>query len=399
MTIGTIGYFLASVAADGMMVEVAQREPLMTRGHTQMSISVARTAGSLFMSLFVSGTLNGLEYGGSFSWSLSLNQIMFAFAAFALIPLVGSIWCLHEDFAVQRALVFSCSDIVSCSAAPPNTTSLNPPLNFSDRCQLVWRLIRSRIMWQLLVFELISSFCLTINSSAKPAIEEIWIGVGAWPNALGTAVWSVAFIGGLFMTRCFFMHSGWRRLYCAAILWMVGVDVVMVTCTISDVMRNCNFWMYMQVLAAPAVGMRFLVQILPIIELAPRGIEGTAYGLVITFRYIAIPLGTTTFKVIGSYFSISDEDVHRDSDSTRLQIAYTYLIAWAFQLMSLAFIGLFPCQKLAIQHLRYHGGYSTLAGWLVVIVMFCALIYATTVSILLLSKSTSCLRMAGGSGC
>ncbi|KAG7389107.1 hypothetical protein PHYPSEUDO_011085 [Phytophthora pseudosyringae] len=108
---------------------------------------------------------------------------------------------------------------------------------------------------------------------------------------------------------------------------------------------------------------------------------------------MAIPLGTAAYKAIDSYFSISDEDVNRDSDSTRLQVTYTYLIAWAFQLLSLAFIGLLPRQKLEVQQLRYYGGYSTSGGWLVVVVLFSVLIYVTTANVLSLFK-TETLRCA-----
>ncbi|KAG6974294.1 hypothetical protein JG687_00000421 [Phytophthora cactorum] len=229
-------------------------------------------------------------------------------------------------------------------------------------------LIQSRAMWQLLMFELIASFCLTIDSNAVPAIEANWVDVDTWPKSISLAAWSLAFI---------------------------GVDVVTVACTVFDVVRRRSFWMYMQVLAAPAVALRFIVQLFPIVELAPRGIEGTTYGLVITFRNMAIPLGTTAYKAINSHFSVSDEDVHRDSDSTRLQVTYTYLIAWALQLMSLAFIGLLPRQKLDVQQLRYYGGYSASGGWLVVVVLFSVLAYVTTANVLSLFESTACLRVAG----
>ncbi|GMF10025.1 unnamed protein product [Phytophthora lilii] len=362
MTLGTVGYFLANVAADAVVVEIAQREPLPTRGHTQVSIYAARMLGLTVMDLFVAGTLNGSEYGGSFSWSLSLNQIMLVLAACTAVPLVGSIWFLHEDPTPQTVPIYSFSDVVSCPVGQqcrhqPDTAPLDPPLDFGERCQLIWRLMQSRAMWQLLMFELVASFCLTIDSNANSAIEANWVDVKPWPKTIAMAVWSLAFTGGLFMTQRFLLRGAWGHLFCIATIWTVGIDVITVACTVFDVVRNRVFWLYMQVLAAPAVGLRFLVLLFPIVELAPRGIEGTTYGLVITFRNMAIPLGTTAYKAIDSYFSVSDEDVHDDSDSTRLEVVYTYVIAWAFQLFSLAFIGLLPRQKLEVQQLRYYGGY------------------------------------------
>ncbi|KAG6586860.1 putative transmembrane protein [Phytophthora cinnamomi] len=403
MTLGTIGFFLANVAADGVVVEIAQREPLPTRGRTQVSIYIARTIGFIVMDLFVGSTLNGPAYGGTFSWSLSLNQVMLVMAMCALVPLVGSIWFLQEDPTAQTMPIFSFAGVVSCPAGPgrhqPDTGPLDPPLGFGDRCQLIWRLLQSRAMWQLLIFELVASFTVTMDSTAASAIEANWVDVEPWPKTIATAVWYLAFIGGLLATRRFLLRGSWAHLFCIATFWAVGVEVVTVACTVFHVVRRRGFWLYIPVLAAPAMALRFMILVFPIVELAPRGIEATTYGLVITFRNMAIPLGTTAYKAIDSYFSVSDEDVNNDSESTRMQISYTYLISWGFQLFSLAFVGLLPRQKLEVQQLRYYGGYSTSGGWFVIIVLFSVLVYITTANILSLFKSTSCLRIAGGSGC
>ncbi|EGZ17038.1 hypothetical protein PHYSODRAFT_331067 [Phytophthora sojae] len=403
LTLGTIGFFLANVAADGIVVEIAQREPLPSRGHTQVSIYVARTIGFIVMDLFVGATLHGPAYGGTFSWSLSLSQVLLVQAVCAAVSLVGSIWLLHEDPAAQTVPVFSFTGVVSCPVGPgrqhPDTARLDPSLGFAARCQIIWRLLQSRAMWQFLIFEFIASFCVTIDSSAAPAIEANWVDVEVWPKTVASAVWYVAFVGGLLATRRFLVRGAWGHLFCIATFWAVGVEVITVACTVFHVVRRRGFWLYMPVLAAPAMALRFMVLVFPIVELAPRGIEATTYGLVITFRNMAISLGTTVYKAIDSHFSVSDEAVHNDSESTRMQVTYTYLIVWAFQLFSLAFIGLLPRQKLEVQQLRYYGGYSTSGGWFVIIVLFSVLIYISTVNVMSLFKSTSCLRMTGGSGC
>ncbi|GMG17617.1 unnamed protein product [Phytophthora fragariaefolia] len=403
MTLGTMGFFLANVAADGILVEIAQREPLLTRGYTHVAIYTARMIGLIIMNVFVGATLNGSAYGGTFSWSMSFNQVMLVMSLCAAVPLVGSIWLLHEDSAVQKVPVFSFSTIVSCPVAPgrlqPALGPFERPLDFAGRCQLIWRLLQSRAMWQLLMFEAVASFCVTMDSTAASAIEANWVDVEAWPKTLATAVWGLGFIGGLLATRSFLLRGSWGHLFCVATFWTVIVDIVTVACTVFHVIRRRSFWLYMQVLAAPAFGLRFMMLVFPIVELAPRGIEATTYGLVITFRNIAIPLGTMAYKAIDSHFSIADEAVHEDSESTRLQVSYTYLIAWAFQLVSLAFVGLLPHQKLEVQQLRYYGGYSTSGGWFVIIVLCGVLTYVTTGNVLSLFKSTSCLRMAGGPGC
>ncbi|CAI5729370.1 unnamed protein product [Hyaloperonospora brassicae] len=399
-SLATFGMCLANTTADAIVVEVAQREPLSTRGRTQVSIYAARSIGAVIMSLFVTGSLDQSMYGGT-SWSLSINQVMLVLAACAMMSLISSIWLVHEDPKVQPVPGSAFANVVSCPPHrnEPSTVPLDPPLSLRERLQLVWKLVQSRMMWRLLMFQLISSFCGTIDSSAAQAIKVNWIKLDGWPNTVAAAVWGLAYVGGLFMTQRFLLRGDWQQLYCISTLWQMLIDVITVVCTVFHIVRNQTFWLHMRVLAAPAMAIRFLVTIFPIVELAPRGIEGTTHGLAITFRNLAIPFGTALYKAIGSNFAISPEDVRRDSHSTRLQVTYTYIIAWALQLSTLAFIRLLPRQKLEVQQMRYYGGYSMSGGWLVVAVLVGGLAYVSTANLMSLFEPSACLRMAGGSGC
>ncbi|TDH66733.1 hypothetical protein CCR75_003372 [Bremia lactucae] len=398
MALSTIGYFAANVAADAIVVELAQREPFATRGHTQICAYVARNIGALVTSVFVTGAMNGLAYNGTFSWSLNPNQVVLVLAACSFVPCIGAIWLLHEDLTTQTVPLVS--NEVSCPVASTRPQSRGVTLdvrqfNYRERCHLIWRLLQSRAMWQLLMFEFVASFCVTIKSNAVPVIETAWVNVTTWSKSVSLSVWTLAFIIGLLATRRYGLQKSWRYLYGVATIWVVGVDIVTVACTVFQVLRKRDFWLYMQVLAAPAVALRFIVQVLPIIELAPRGIEGTTYGLVITFRHLAIALGSVVYNAIGSYFAVHEEDVRFDSNATRMQVFVTYVIVWIIQLASLGFLKFLPRQKLEVQQLRYYGGYSTSAGWLVIGVLLSVLTLVTTTNMLSLFKSTSCLRVAG----
>ncbi|KAG3163957.1 hypothetical protein PI126_g5306 [Phytophthora idaei] len=76
MMIAAIGYVGADVAADAMMVEVAQREPEATRGHTQTTIYMVRTVFVTISSILTGFAFNGTHYGGDFDFSLSFPQLM-----------------------------------------------------------------------------------------------------------------------------------------------------------------------------------------------------------------------------------------------------------------------------------------------------------------------------------
>ncbi|OQS01920.1 transmembrane protein, partial [Thraustotheca clavata] len=69
------GYVMADCAADAMVVQYAQREPIAIRGRTQTAIYTLRYVGSTIAQVCIAFLLNGKQYGGSFNYSVSPNAI------------------------------------------------------------------------------------------------------------------------------------------------------------------------------------------------------------------------------------------------------------------------------------------------------------------------------------
>ncbi|GAB9467592.1 hypothetical protein Gpo141_00004931 [Globisporangium polare] len=375
MALATFGYFFANVAADGMVVELAQREPMKSRGETQTLAYAMRSLFMIIADLFIGMSMNSERYGGDFSWSMDFNKVMLVLAFFALAPLLGSVLLLHEEKLSHVGLTFRA------------------------RCREMWRIAQSRAVWQVLAFELVAAFCLSFSSAAGVSVETNWAKVQPFQSALASLVTGLIYTCALYVTKLYLLQVSWVRMYCVSTLWIVGVNLVYVGCTVFDIMRDQHFWLYMQAFVSPASALRFLLFSFPIVEIAEKGFEGTTYGLVVTFHNMAIPLGVSAYKSIDSYFDISDDRIHADSPEVRRTVFYTYLLAWGVQIASMGAIFLLPRQRLEIQHLRFYGGQSRTAGVVVVVTLAFVLIYSATTNVLSLFKSTQCLRIAGGRGC
>ncbi|RHY71714.1 hypothetical protein DYB30_013005 [Aphanomyces astaci] len=72
----TAGFCMADSAGDAVMVEFAQREPENIRGTTQTIITLAKFVSGGVAAAIIAVCFNGVEYGGTFSWTLSFNQVM-----------------------------------------------------------------------------------------------------------------------------------------------------------------------------------------------------------------------------------------------------------------------------------------------------------------------------------
>eukprot|EP01135_Chromosphaera_perkinsii_P000326 Nk52_evm1s66 gene=Nk52_evmTU1s66 len=97
LTLNNFFYVFADVAGDGMVVQMAQREPESIRGRTQSAIYIARTLGTLITLCIGAFGLNGETYNGDFDFELSLNGYCAVLAALATVPIVGIVFFLKEE--------------------------------------------------------------------------------------------------------------------------------------------------------------------------------------------------------------------------------------------------------------------------------------------------------------
>lgn len=370
----TFGYFFVNVASDGMVVEIAQREPMHTRGETQTLIYATRSMFMTVANIFIGTAFNDAKYGGTFSWSLEYNIVMRILACCAVIPLLGSIFLLHEDKSYHR-------------------------MSFHLRCSEMWRIAQTRAVWQVLAFELIAAFCLSFGSSASASVATIWAKVEPFHRGIANLVTGVIYTGSLYITKVYLLQISWVKAFCVTTVWIVFIRLIFIGSTIFDIVRNQFFWFYMQSFIQPASAVRFLLFTFPITEIAEVGYEGTTFGLVTTFHNMAIPLGVSASKSVGSYFNINDKRVRADDLDIRWTVFYTYLIAWTVQCASMLSLFLLPRQRLEIQQVRHYGGHSRVAGFCVLLCLAFILLYSTITNAMSLFKSTSCYRVAGGNGC
>ncbi|CAK5029946.1 unnamed protein product, partial [Aphanomyces euteiches] len=73
--VASLGYVMADVAADAMVVQYAQREPAAIRGRVQTAIYFTRDSFTMVPMLVVAFCMNDYKYGGSFSWSIGPNVV------------------------------------------------------------------------------------------------------------------------------------------------------------------------------------------------------------------------------------------------------------------------------------------------------------------------------------
>ncbi|OQR89569.1 transmembrane protein [Achlya hypogyna] len=366
------GYVMADCAADAMVVEYAQREPVAIRGRTQTAIYVSRYVGTMLAQLFIAFMLNGKVYAGSFDWSTTPNVMYGICLVPCVVAVISTIFFLVENKSIRTPFGAWVADF--------------------------WSLLQKRVMWQICAFKFINQLFAGIGATPSTPISRAWAGVTPLNEALSGVLSSLIMIVVMSVVGKWGLHWNWRWVIALGSIAIIAIDSVVVFFTIWHVFRNQ--WFYNGVALAEYVpsGIRFIVATYCAVEIADVGNEGATYGLVTTVSNLAGPFSQVIFKVIDSFFDVSQKDIGRDDTAVRWEVSYCFFISYACKMFALVWLFMLPPQKEAMQELKRKGGKSALAGWILIVVFMCALGFSVVTNFMSIFPSTKCYRIAGGKG-
>ncbi|KAL1522620.1 hypothetical protein AB1Y20_017602 [Prymnesium parvum] len=393
MMCAACGYVLADVAADGLTVSYARREAQATRGKTQTTAYLVRTMGQICAQLLVGLGMNGPEYEGTFSRGISFSTVcaILAIPSFAMLFVS---WFLIEE---PRVVI-----------AAPGAKLAKPSADLEEAPSLGhflasgWKLFESAALLDVVLFQFLSNAIGSIGTTAGPEVQRVWAGVQNLQNQLFSIAGNVLFIFGLWLVRQRFLNFSWRLMLIITTVLVNVIDIPITFITIYDVLRNQYFYLDDGLITAIPSAASFIVGTYVIVELAQPGTEALTYGILTTASNLGGPVASGLSNWFFGYWhpSLSDSANYvEDEPEFRTTVALSFVIGYAFSFLSLAVLPLLPDQK-ADTHARLatrprHWGYACATF----VILFVGFLYSLTVDLLSVIPSTSCLEIAGGTGC
>ncbi|KAJ0394618.1 hypothetical protein P43SY_000001 [Pythium insidiosum] len=149
MMLTSLGYLIADVAADAVVVEYAQREPIAIRGRTQTAIYTTRTFFQIFAQCILGFGLNGPEYGGDFSKGMSITTVYLILGIFC-IPIVPLTWSFVREEKYVRE-------------------------SFGAYVSNLWEAIQTRAFYQIIAYSFFSGVFASISWTAADPVQSIWV--------------------------------------------------------------------------------------------------------------------------------------------------------------------------------------------------------------------------------
>ncbi|KAF1323634.1 Transmembrane protein, partial [Globisporangium splendens] len=374
MMLASCGYLIADVASDGIVVELAQREPEHIRGNIQSTIYLVRSIAMILAALLVGFGLNGVDYGGSFDWSFNMAQLMLICVLVSLSAIPAAVWFIAEPPVKQRP-------------------------SFRKYMLQLWELVKNTAMLQVMAYRFFSGIFDGFTITAGDPIQRYWAHVRPLNESLFSVLGLCVFSTALYMTKKIGLQWDWRVVIASTVLSVIAIDAILGFLTIWNVVRSQWFWLGTPILEELPAAMNFLVSTFIVVEMAELGNEAAVYGLLTTIANLSMPFASCISKNVNALFDVSVDDIVSDTTHVRWQVTWTFLIAYAMKILSLGWLVLLPRQKRETQILKRKARHSVSGGVVAVVIGMFALIWSTAANLLSIFPPTACLRLAGGSGC
>ncbi|CAI5720374.1 hypothetical protein KXD40_009252 [Peronospora effusa] len=373
MCFAAAGYVLADVCADSIVVEFAQREPLESRGKTQSAIYTVRTVFVIIGQLLTGFCFNGEKYGGDFDFSLTFPQLMIILAVL-LVPVIPMTWFFIKE-------------------------EKKPHVNFMLYIRELWELIQKRVVYQVILFTFFQGMFSQITYTASSPVQSYLVGVTPINDTISNILGNSLFMAGIMITSKWGLQWNWRWMIVFTSAVFSTADGITTFITIWDVFRSQWFWLGLPIAAQIPNGVNFVISSFVIVELSGTGNEGVVYGLITMVSNLALPFATAMTLLIDQPFNLTTKRIQTDDESIRMDITYVVIIMYAMTVFSWIFLIFLPRQKEETQALLRTGGSSKMMGAITVAYLTFAFVWSVMTNIMAIFHSTSCLIIAGGSGC
>ena len=371
------GYVISDVSADSLLVEYAQKEPIEVRGNIQSTVYLIRTCGQIAAQIMLAVGMNGKEYGGEFVQSLTFNQVCTCLSIPSILMMPLSYFCVQEQGG-----------------------QVGPPVK--EYASQAWELLRSKAAFYVICYSFLSPLFDGVTSPASGPMKSVWAKVGNLQNQMFGVLGYVLFAIGLWITKKYLLDVSWRLILVTTAVVMNITDMFFTFVIVSGTIRNQYFFISDGLLDEIPASIAFIVSSYVIVELADHGNQGMVYGLMTTFSNVGNPVARAIGNQIYGCFSPSLSETQNyvaDTTEFRYTVGWSFLLQYGLTFVGLLFVYLLPKQKEEAQLRKANWPKNDAYAWISVITLSVALLYSTSLNVMVMVPKLSCLKVVGGSGC
>lgn len=374
----SLGLLLVTVACEGIMVELAQREGQFTRGKTQCKLIMFRFTGEFVGSFVIGLSTNSVQYGGDLVAAMPPQALFGVLGFMALVGIVVTKFLLRDD------------DFLALQSIRSQSRS-------------VWEVIRPSPVWRMMVFGFVCSAALSYDVLEKEAILLEWLNGDALALKVSNCLTSLGFVVAAWLIASLGINMNWRTVLFASVGVGVTVALPIDLLTTFDVARSLALVIVKDQLVVLCDALAWIVRELVIVEITPPGYEATMFSLLTTVYHVAKPVVHILVRYLSMAINAHPQDISTDTSAVKLYVAVEQITRVAVRIVLILLASpLLPRQKRHVKDLlrdaKLHRRASPVPA--IVCASFCLLVILSLASnVLALVEMTACLPFAGGAGC
>jgi len=384
-------YIFATVASDGMTIELGKLELPERRGYILTTGQMVRFGSTVLVNALGIFGMNGKYY---YPKDHGTNSTVFNFEL--------EFWQVH---AVLFCIVAPMFVVMVFLLQDPPAVAADEHHDLKTMFRTLWTVLKTKAMFCLVLFGIGSTSIASLLNPAANIVAFI-ANPSTFQISIGTMMGNALFLFGVYIFRTYLMNKNWRMtfIWTASLLATNCVFQLMVIFNAWGIGQNGWFYAFGSNILLIIQGVSQVLASLSVMEIAPAGYEASIYEFLTSMQNSGITLNTNIqnsllpiFNLNGIAGAYKKNPAEQGKFNARLAQA-TYFTMGANIVGCLVFCWFLPKGKAQVRtwfgqwHHSCVGVFNLVFGGGV-------LFFSLTVSVLSALPSTDCLRIAGGPGC
>ncbi|TYZ62231.1 hypothetical protein PybrP1_002092 [[Pythium] brassicae (nom. inval.)] len=343
----SVGLEVAWVVSLAMTVELAQCEPLLTRGRLQAEYFLIYYAAAAFAQLVVSRVIFLSDDADEpLRSAITMGEAGVMLCAGSALAFPTVIFTLKDKRAGAGATEYASDTDGDSDDAPAAPT-------FWARVRDLLRFCQEEVVYRVVLF--VCGLVLTLgfyNQNVRDA-EAQWSGVTASRQNDIQIGQSACVVLGIALWRAFLVNVSWQKLVLFGVSFHVGCSALVTVPTAFAWIRDEWYFLVLVSLQGVPKGWFKLFAVVPATEITDVGREGATVGLVLSFQWL-VYIAAGTFSAMISHVigtDVTAAQVDADATATRHSTVVAAAVYNLINLLALALAPLVPVQKLEAQQM------------------------------------------------
>lgn len=286
--------------------------------------------------------------------------------------------------------------------------------------QLLWTALEEKATWQIVCFLCVFIFFSEFTLRYPFLVLDQWAHVTTKILSTGKIFTELMFFLAVLLWKGMCVNTKWGTF---VVLSYLGVFIfppmtyfLLVTFGVAS--TNLELYMFVSSFQGFIRALAVVLEVVMMIEIAPRGGEGAVLGTVVSIATIMRLISQTFSNLIGYLFGTqfilnsrgsgaggdasASAMATADSASTNdepMLVATALLLCYTLRLFALLGVVVLPSQKRELRKLQLVGGRKSFRAWWTLGVLVLALLLGLLLNTLVLTPETTCVHALGGSGC